>query len=109
MTDDGLYAFIVVGPKLGDLRRDGRYALHSETMPPPQHDDAAYITGVIDELDDPPLREALARQFFAERNMSTPWPGFDTQVLVELKIETCLLTLTEARNGFPAGHTIWHA
>jgi hypothetical protein len=27
--DGGLYAFIVPSPKLGDLRRDGRYALHS--------------------------------------------------------------------------------
>lgn len=32
-----LYAFIVPGPKLADLRRDPRYryALHSEIFPPP--------------------------------------------------------------------------
>ena len=40
LTDAGLYLFVVPGPKLRDLRRDGRFALHCETYPPPRHDDA---------------------------------------------------------------------
>ena len=47
MDGDGLYAFIVPGPKLRDLERDGRYALHSETFPPPNQDDAFYVTGTV--------------------------------------------------------------
>lgn len=38
--------------------------------------------------------------------MTELWPGFESEVLVELMIAGCLLTLTEARNGLPAGHTI---
>jgi hypothetical protein len=104
---DDLYGFIVVGPKLEDLRRDGRYALHCETFPPPRHDDAVYLSGVVEEHDDPPLRRALTEQFLAEREMTEPWPGFDTQALVEFRVDRVLVTLTEARNGLAAGHTIW--
>jgi len=109
MTERGLYAFIVPGPKLGDLRRDHRYALHTETFPPPRHDDALHVTGTVIELDDARLREALTGQFLVEHRLDAPWPGFDEQALVEFDIERCLLTLTSARNGFPEGHTTWHA
>lgn len=106
---DELYAFIVPGPKLDDLRRDPRYALHSETYPPPRQDDGAYLTGVVTELDEPELRRDLTAQVLAERHMNDPWPGFAEEALVELRIDCCLVTLTEARNGFPAGHTVWRA
>ena len=108
VTADGLYVFIVPGPKLADLRRDSRYALHSETFPPPRQDDAFYLTGRITELDDPALRATLTKQFLAERNLEAPWPGFDDQTLIEFGIERCLLTLTEARDEYPIGHTVWH-
>ena len=36
---------ILPGPKLGDLRRDGRYSLHSETVAPPREDDGFAVTG----------------------------------------------------------------
>jgi hypothetical protein len=109
LTEQGLYAFIVPGPKLADLRRDARYALHSETFPPPRQDDAFYVTGRITELDDAELRRELTGQFLAERKLEEPWPGFDDQALIEFGIERCLITLTAARDGLPAGHTIWHA
>jgi len=35
----GLHVLVISGPKQQDLRRDGRYALHSETCPPPRQDD----------------------------------------------------------------------
>jgi hypothetical protein len=109
LTEQGLYAFIVPGPKLADLRRDARYALHSETFPPPRQDDAFYVTGRITELDDPELRRELTGQFLAERELEAPWPGFDDQALIEFGIERCLITLTTGRDGLPTGHTIWRA
>ena len=107
LNEDGLYTFVVPGPKLTDLRRDQRYALHSETYPPPRHDDAFYVTGRAREHDDPRLRSALTAQFLRERRLPEPWPGFNEQVLVEFTVERCLVTLTEARDGLPAGHTVW--
>jgi hypothetical protein len=107
VTDGGLYAFIVPGPKREDLHRDGRYALHSETFPPPHHDDAFYVTGTAVSIDDPVLWETLKRAFLAERDLVAGWDGFDDQELFELRFDRCLLTLTEPDDTFPAGHTIW--
>ena len=102
-----LYAFIVPGPKLHDLRRDPRFALCTETMAPPRHDDNAYITGVAHEVDDPALRARLTEQVLAERSLTEPWPGFEDEPLLELKIERVLVTLTLPRPPLPAGHTVW--
>ena len=109
VTENGLYAFIVPGPKLSDMRRDRRYALHSETFPPPRHDDAFYVTGRASEPDDADLRAVLTEQFLAERDLREPWAGFDDEVLIEFGVERCLVTMTQDRDGFPAGHTVWHA
>ena len=109
LNDEGLYAFVVPGPKLEDLRRDGRYALHSETVPPPRQDDAFYLTGVVDELDRPDLRSTLTEQLLRERDIEVPWPGFEKEALIEFRIERCLLTLTQARGGLPSGHTVWQS
>jgi len=106
---ENLYAFIVPGPKLADLRRDGRYALCSETCAPPRHDDNVFLTGVTEELDDVRLRERLTTQVLAERGMPQPWPGFDQEPMLELHLDRVLITLTEARDGLPAGHTLWAA
>ena len=48
----GLHLLIKAGPKQRDLRRDGRYALHSETCPPPRHDDGFAVTGLAREVTD---------------------------------------------------------
>jgi hypothetical protein len=104
---DELYGFIVPGPKLADLRRDPRYALHSKTFPPPRQDDAFYVTGEVQELHDADLRARLTEAFLAEHQLDEPWPGFQEQALVEFRIERVLLTLTESRNGIPSGHTVW--
>lgn len=106
---DGLFALIVPGPKLRDLRRDPRYAMHSETSPPPKVDDAFYITGIARENLDRSLWDRIARQFLAERKLDSPWDGFEAQTLLEFTIDRCLVTMTEAEGGLPKGHTIWHA
>jgi hypothetical protein len=107
LTDDHLYALIVPGPKLLDLRRDGRFALHSETLPPPDHDDAFYVTGLAVEVTDASTWEQVATQLLAERELQSRWPGFEAQVLFEFTFDRCLLTLTKGRGGLPAGHTVW--
>ena len=107
LTDAGLYGLIVPGPKLLDLRRDGRYALHSETNPPPRHDDAFYVTGLVRWPQDAQLRRCLDEQMLSERKLSKPWPGFEEQTLVEFLIQRVLLTLTVAEGDFPSGHTRW--
>lgn len=109
LTPHGLYVFVVPGPKLDDLRRNGRYALHCETFAPPRHDDAFYVTGTPRELDDHELREALTQQLLRERDLAEPWPGFQDEPLVELLVGTCLLTLTAGTSELPAGHTVWRA
>ena len=107
LTDDHLYGLIVPGPKLNDLRRDRRFALHSETVPPPHQDDAFYLTGVPTEVTDPSKWEQVATQLLAERELQSRWPGFEAQVLFEFLFDRCLLTLTEPLDRLPAGHTVW--
>ena len=109
LTDDVLYALIVPGPKREDLRRGPRFALHCLTSAPPRQDDAFYLTGTVMEVTDSAIWDRVSEQFLAERDISTRWPGFETQALIEFDIERCLLTLTSADGELPAGHTVWHA
>ena len=104
----GLHLLISAGPKQQDLRRDGRYALHSETCPPPRHDDGFAITGRAREVTDAQTAGVVRGQVLTEREGKV-WPGFDEEVIFELGIERCLLMLTQADGGFPAGPTIWKA
>jgi hypothetical protein len=110
--DHGLHLVILPGPKLTDLRRDGRYSLHSETLcsetlPPPREDDGFAVTGRVREVADPAARAAIRDQVEAERGQV--WAGFDEHMLFELGIERCLLVLTQPGEIFPRGATIWKA
>ena len=65
LLDGHLYAFILtISPKYSDLRRDGRYALHS--FPPntldntPFSDDEFYLTGTARVVEDRILRQEVA-------------------------------------------------
>src|SRR5688572_21640715 len=92
LHDDRLLAFIIPSPKLEDLRRDGRYALHC--FPPPDNEDAFYVTGTARVLDDEALRAVVARQFVQERTaVGVPPPGAE-QALVELDLDMVMLTRT---------------
>ena len=104
----GLHVFIQPGPKLHDLRRDARYSLHSETVPPPREDDGFALAGQVTEIADPGVRAVAREQFLAEREGHL-WPGFDDHILFELQLERCLLTLTAASGEFQKGPTIWKA
>jgi hypothetical protein len=104
----GLHLLIVAGPKQGDLRRDGRYALHSEICPPPRQDDGFALTGRAAEITDPAVIRVVRGKVRAERGGEV-WPGFDEEAIFELGIKTCLLMLTQGGEAFPAGPTIWKA
>lgn len=102
----GLHLLVVAGPKQQDLRRDGRYALHSETCPPPRQDDGFAITGRASQVTDAHALRMVRGRVLAERD-GKAWPGFQEEAVFELGIERCLLTLTQAFGAFPAGPTIW--
>jgi hypothetical protein len=102
----GLHLLIIAGPKQADLRRDGRYALHSETCPPPRQDDGFAITGRAWEITDPEVTAVVRTQVRTERDGQV-WPGFDEEAVFELSIERCLLMQTRAGGAFPAGPTVW--
>ena len=107
----GLHILVIPGPKLADLRRDGRYALHSETCAPPNEDDGFAVFGRAAEVPDGVAGEVGAvvrEQALADRD-GVLWPGFDEEALFELRIERCLLMLTQAAGPFGAGPTIWRA
>lgn len=104
----GLHVVIQPGPKLRDLRRDGRYSLHSEMVPPPREDDGFALTGLATEIADQGVRAIVRQQFRAERG-GAPWPGFDDHALFELRAERTLLTLTSDGDAFPKGPTVWRA
>ena len=104
----GLHLLVKAGPKQRDLRRDTRYALHSETCPPPRHDDGFAVTGRAREVTDAGTAGVVRGQVLAERDGQV-WPGFEEEAIFELGLERCLLTLTQASDRFPAGPTIWTA
>jgi hypothetical protein len=97
LSDAGLHLLIVAGPKQQDLRREGRYALHSETCPPPRQDDGFAVRGRAHEVTDPEVGRVVRGQVLAE------------EAIFELGLENCLLMLTLAEGAFPAGPTIWKA
>jgi hypothetical protein len=104
---DGLYAFIVPGPKRGDLHRDGRYVLHS--FPTPDNEDAFACTGRAWFVDEAALRQALAELFVSERAaIGVPEPGAD-QHLFAFDLERCLLTRTTGHGDPHPRHIVWRA
>jgi hypothetical protein len=90
LVEDGLYALLLVSPKLADLVRDGRFALHS--LPTGEGFDALYLTGRVWFPADEPVRRTVAAAFLAERGVDAPPPGFTRQTLVEFLLESCALT-----------------
>lgn len=100
LVEDGLFALLMVSPKLEDLLRDARFALH--TFPMHDGEESFYVTGRAAFPRDPALRRSVAAAFLAERSLSGPPPGFGQNVLVELHVQTCVLT----REG---EHVTWAA
>ena len=107
LTPDAMFAFIVPSPKQDDLRRDGRYALHS--FPRPDDENAFYVSGVASLVEDAGLRSRLSDQFVAERSaIGVPAPAAD-DALFSFDIASCLVTITTGHGDTAPQHTVWHA
>jgi hypothetical protein len=107
LTSESVFAFIVPSPKQQDLRRDGRYAMHS--FPCPENEDAFYVTGTARLVEDRAIREALGRQFVEERSRFPVPPPTDQDALFEFAVEGCLLTRTTGHGDPTPVHTVWRA
>lgn len=103
----GLHVLILPGPKLGDLRRDGRYSLHTETFPPPRQDDGFAVSGRATQEPARAIWDVVRDKVIAD--FGELWPDYDNLTLFELSVASCLLTLTQAARPFPKGPTIWKA
>jgi len=107
LSPAGLHVLILPGPKRGDLRRDGRYSLHTETFAPPREDDGFAVSGRATEVADRARWGIVRDQVLAD--FGALWPDFDELTLFELSVASCLLTLTQPDDPFPKGPTIWKA
>lgn len=107
ISEAGLHVLILPGPKLGDLRRDGRYSLHSEMVAPPRQDDGFAVTGFAAEISDQAVWAVVRDQVIAD--FGQLWPEYDKLTLFELSLANCLLTLTQPDGPFPKGPTVWKA
>ena len=105
MTGAGLFAFIIPSPKQRDLRRDGRYALHS--FPCEDNEDAFSCTGVVRPVADGGLRSELSAVFVAERaRLEVPAPAPE-DLLFEFLLRSCLLTRTTGHGDPNPAHQVW--
>jgi len=105
MHDAGLFAFIIPSPKQRDLRRDGRYALHS--FPCEDNEDAFSFSGMARLVADAGLRSDLSALFVAERaRFAVPAPS-DEDGLFEFLLESCLLTRTTGHGDPEPVHQVW--
>ncbi len=103
IANGGLYLFIGNhSPKVHDLRRDGRYALHS--FPLPDVDDEFYVAGraVVAE-DDPEIR----RMVYEVYTSTGAFTSNDT--LFELMLDRVLHARYEGRPSWPPKYTKWSA
>jgi hypothetical protein len=109
VTDNGLYAFIIPSPKLRDLHRDGRYAMHS--YPLEDNEDAIYLSGAARHVTDSAARDRLARQFVDERSdhatgQVVQTPG-EEQHLFEFHVQMAMLTRTSGHGDPSPRHAVW--
>jgi hypothetical protein len=94
VVDGHLYALIGPSPKRGDLKRDGRYALH--TFPPVNVDDEFLVMGRATFIDDKSIEEKV-RDDCVSRGMTST--GDDLPF--EFKIESAM------HAKYPGGHGTW--
>jgi hypothetical protein len=101
IVDDHLYvAILTASPKCGDLRRDGRYALH--TFSGPEVDDEFYVSGRA-QLGDAAATEAC------ERGLARDGVTSADHTVFELDLERALWSKYGARPAWPPTYTTWRA
>ena len=106
LEGDGIYAFLTPSPKRHDLKRDGRYAMHS--FPADADEDAFYLTGTARADPDEQLRDRLTVRFAAERPQLDAI-DLDQHEVFEFLIERCLLTRTSVHGDASPRHEVWRA
>jgi hypothetical protein len=102
VVDGGLYVFVGnQSPKVHDLRRDGRYSLH--TFPPEAVDDEFMVSGDATPVRDQALEAHVLEVYLAQ--------GTTTQnhTLFELLIDRALHAEYESRGAWPPTYTRWQA
>lgn len=99
IADGRLQVFIVPSPKLADLRRDGRYALHS-TGAADVHDEL-YITGTAFIVASPARRRSAMQ--------AHPASVADDHVLVELDLSVALWAHYPTPVRWPPAYRRWVA
>jgi hypothetical protein len=105
VAEGELWAFVIESsPKCADLRRDGRFALHS--FPPEEVDDEFAVTGTAHEVEDAQPGDArwLRLQRATEADV-----GRSDEVLFRLELETAMLATYEARGSFPPAYSRWRS
>jgi hypothetical protein len=100
VAEGGLWGFIGDSPKRGDLRRDGRYAVHA--FPPEEVDDEFCVDGRAVEITSPEVIAAVRAAYGA------PIQSGD-ETLFELRIERALLATYGPRPSWPPVYTRWSA
>lgn len=102
VVDGCLYAYIGSSPKLHDLLRDGRYALHS--FPPANVDDEFFVSGRAVRVDTPARRDAASAAVTAQGTFH----GAE-DVLFELLIDRALRSAYGGRGPefWPPTYTTW--
>ena len=98
LAEGGLWAFIGDSPKLRDLRRDGRFAIHA--FPPEKVDDEFYVTGRAVEITAHELIAAVRAAYHA------PIQTAD-EVLFEFHLERALWAKYGPRPSWPPAYTRW--
>ena len=94
VVDGHLYALICPTPKRGDLKRDGRYALH--TFPPEDVDDEFLVMGRAMFIDDNAIAEKIRADLVGRGMTSTNDEG-----PFEFHIESVM------HAKYPGGHGTW--
>jgi hypothetical protein len=98
----GLYVFVGnQSPKVHDLRRDGRYALHS--FPAPDVDDEFFVAGAAVVVDDDEVRGPVYEAYLAQGTTTSD----DT--LFELMVERALHAANGPRPSWPPTYSRWAA
>jgi hypothetical protein len=102
-----LLAHLIPSAKRDDLHRDPRYALHS--FPTDENEDAFYLTGRAQQIDEAGLAGAATAQFLLERELYVEPPGFADGEFFEFRLGRCLLTRTKGHGDWNPQHEMWAA
>ena len=101
VVDGHLYALIGPSPKRGDLKRDGRYALH--TFPPAEVDDEFLVMGRATFIEDKAIEEKV-RNDCVSRGMTSS----NDELPFEFRIESVMhAKYPGGRGTWPPKYSIW--